>query len=66
MSWWQKLIAKLEIGELKFLDMVEQVMREEARAKENEKYSSDLLNIGNVILVTVIAFFVLLALRFYR
>jgi hypothetical protein len=66
MPWWQKLIAKLEIDELKSLDMVEQVMREEERAKEIQRFTSDRPSIDNIILVIVVAFFVLLALRFYR
>ena len=39
MPWWQ--IAKLEIDELKSLDRVEQVMTEEERAKENQRFTSE-------------------------
>jgi len=60
MPWWQKRIATLEIDELKSLDMTEQVMREEERVRDGRS------NVDNIILVVVIAFFVLLALRFYR
>jgi hypothetical protein len=53
----ERLIAKLEIDELKSLDMVEQDIREDERAKENQRFTSDRPGMDNIIILVIVVAF---------
>jgi len=67
MAFWKQLVAKLQIAELKSLDMVEQIMKEEEQAKKKEKrFTSHGLSFDNILLVIAVTFLMLLAWPLYR
>jgi hypothetical protein len=65
MAFWKQLVAKLQIAELKSLDLLEQIMKEEEQAKKKERFTSHGLSSDNILLVIAVRFLMLLAWRLY-
>jgi hypothetical protein len=61
MSLWKTILDKLQIAELKSLDVVEQVLKEEERTQCNERSTEDWL-----LLAITLAIFALIAWRLWR
>jgi hypothetical protein len=66
MSLWKTILDKLQIAELKSLDVVEQVMKEEERTQRNERSAEAWLNLARILLAITLAIFALIAWRLWR
>jgi hypothetical protein len=66
MPLWKATLDKLQTAELKSLDLVEQVMKEEERTQRNERSTEDWLNPARILLAITLAIFALIAWRLWR
>jgi coenzyme F420-reducing hydrogenase delta subunit len=66
MSLWKTILDKLQIAELKSLDVVEQVMKEEERMQHNEESTVDWQKLAKILLAITLAIFALIAWRLWR
>jgi hypothetical protein len=66
MSLWKAILDKLQTAELKSLDLVEQVMKEEERTQRNERSTEDWRNPARILLAITLAIFALIAWRLWR
>ena len=61
MSPWKTILDKLQIDELKSLNVVEQVMKEQERTQRNDRSTEDWF-----LLAITLAIFALIAWRLWR
>jgi hypothetical protein len=66
MSLWKKIKAKLKPAELDSLDLVEQEMKAEERARKDEGSTASGLDIANIVLAITVALLALFAWRLWR
>ncbi len=67
MSLWKTVLDKLQTAELKSLDVVEQVMKEEEGEQHDEEKSAvDWLSLAKILLAITLVIFALIAWRLWR